>query len=360
MSLNKRTKITFILPTLFAGGSERIFSFLAQNIDKAKFEATLLVIGKSSESAYDIEGINVIFFEKSRVLNGISLIVKYLRKEKPDIVISAIGHLNMLIAYISLGFGSTKFIAREATVIGTNAEIFKDQKKNIISFFLRINYFNFFDKIICQSTDMLVDIKNKYNVHDKKLIIINNPITNQILVKDTVITNTPIKLITIARLSKEKGVSRILELLSKTKIPFHYTLIGDGPEKDHIMLLIKQYNLKDKITYIPFTKEIEKQLIANDYFLQGSYVEGFPNALLESCAVGTPVIAFNVPGGTKEIVIDGVNGFLVNNEDEFLEKLQDNRKWNPKIVSESVFEKFNKETIIKQYETLFLDILKQN
>jgi glycosyltransferase involved in cell wall biosynthesis len=92
--------------------------------------------------------------------------------------------------------------------------------------------------------------------------------------------------------------------------------------------------------------------------LQGSYSEGFPNALLESCVVGTPVIAFNVPGGTKEIIEDGVNGFLVKNENEFLEKLNDNRIWDPEAIRESVVRKFSKEKILKQYENLFLDILK--
>jgi glycosyltransferase involved in cell wall biosynthesis len=92
-------------------------------------------------------------------------------------------------------------------------------------------------------------------------------------------------------------------------------------------------------------------------FLQGSYVEGFPNALLESCVVGTPVIAFNAPGGTKEIVENGINGFLVYDEGEFIEKLKGNRVWSPKEIRESVYRKFNKDKILMQYEQLFFDIL---
>ena len=91
-------------------------------------------------------------------------------------------------------------------------------------------------------------------------------------------------------------------------------------------------------------------------FLQGSYSEGFPNALLESCAVGVPVLAFNVPGGTKEIVTDNENGFLAADEKEFLEKLHNHRSWDPKYVSNFVYEKFNKQKILNDYEQLFTEI----
>ena len=75
--------------------------------------------------------------------------------------------------------------------------------------------------------------------------------------------------------------------------------------------------------------------------------------------MGVPVIAFNVPGGTKEIVSNGVNGYLVENEDQFLEKLQENKNWNPAEIREYVYKKFNKEKIIGEYEQLFLDVLKK-
>ncbi len=149
-----------------------------------------------------------------------------------------------------------------------------------------------------------------------------------------------------------------MEILSKLKIPFKYTIVGDGSLKETIFEKAKSLGLSDRITHIPFTNKVNDYIAENDMFLQGSYVEGFPNALLESCVVGTPVIAFNAPGGTKEIVEDGINGFLVEDEASYVKKLNDDRKWDPNQIRESVYLKFNKEKIIQEYEQLFLDILK--
>ena len=65
-----------------------------------------------------------------------------------------------------------------------------------------------------------------------------------------------------------------------------------------------------------------------------------------------------MPGGTKEIIEDGVNGYLVENEEAYLEKLRESRQWNPIKVRESIYRKFNKDLILQQYEDLFINILK--
>src|SRR5690606_663346 len=103
---------------------------------------------------------------------------------------------------------------------------------------------------------------------------------------------------------------------------FNYTLVGNGVDRDEIFAHAKNLGLTDNIKHIPFTNEVATYLKENDVFLQGSFVEGFPNALLESCAVGTPVIAFKAPGGIDEIIENGINGFIADDKDDFLAKLQ--------------------------------------
>jgi glycosyltransferase involved in cell wall biosynthesis len=352
-----RIKITFTLPNLMAGGAERVISYIAQNLDTSIFNVTLLIIGYSRDASYDVQGIKIIFFEKERVLHGIWPLIIYINKQKPDILVSAVGHLNTVTAFLSLLFPKTKFISREVTVLSLDDAFFNGKKIRPLAWISK-KRFHFFDKIICQSQDMKEDIVNNYNIRANKFVVINNPITDSFLLKNQTEKNNPVRYITVGRLSREKGIHRIIKVLSNLDFPFHYTLIGNGDEKENILSLINELGLHNKFTHIEFTKDVSKYLAENDFFLQGSYFEGFPNCLIESCSVGTPVIAFKAPGGTKEIIENNVNGFYVNDEDEFLDKLKSNRNWNAKIVRASVIKKFSKEKIIQQYQNLFLKIVK--
>src|SRR5690606_22493671 len=312
MNIKKKRKILFVLPTLTAGGAERVISFVAQNIDSKKYESTLLITGFKKDAAYIINNINVVFLEKKRVLNAIPSIFWYLLKNRPNVVLSSISHINTVMGLMSPFFINTKFIIREASVV-SHFNKFGSRHKNankLHSWLPHISY-KLVSAIVCQSKDMAYDFINVFKIDKRKIVVINNPITNNSPLKEiSQKKNKTTRFITIGRLSGEKGHLRIIKLLSQLKFNFHYTIIGEGPLKDEIFKTISNFNLNDKVTYIPYTNNVAKYLSENDAFLQGSYVEGFPNTALESCLVGTPVIAFNVPGGTKEIILHGENGYL--------------------------------------------------
>lgn len=356
----KKINITFVLPNLLPGGAERVMSFIADNIDPTKFNSTLLIVGYSKDASYDINNINVIFFEKPKVSKGIFSLIKYIRNAKPDILISAIEHLNTVTAYISLLFPKTIFMAREVNVLSVLANYENQDKFSpffLIRRFLYERRYNFFNKVICQSNDMLNDFQNNFNIKIDKLVVINNPITNNFKIKRRLNKKTPIHFITVARFENQKGHHRILEALSQINFDFHYTLIGKGLLQGEIFSLIDKFNLNNKVRHIPFTKDVNKYLIESDLYLQGSYTEGFPNAIIESCMVGTPVLAFDAPGGINEIIYPGINGKIVSNLSEFiseLERINLNYSFNPKDVSASVSKRFSSQTILPKYEDLFI------
>lgn len=356
----KKKKIVFVLPDLVPGGAERVMSFIAQNISKDKFSTSLWLAGYKKEEGYKVSSIDVKYFNKPRVLKAAPSFFHALRKEKPDLVISSIAHVNVTLGLLSIFFPKIKFIGREANVLSVVGQ-YKAKGLPFGDKLVKLSY-KFLDVLICQSDDMLNDMKTNFGIPEKKLKKINNPITDSFKIKDLEKTNHSIaKFVTVARLKKQKGHIRIIKALSKLNIDFKYTIIGDGPEKKEIFELIDKNKLREKIRHIPFTKEVSKYLSENDLFLQGSYVEGFPNCLIESCSVGTPIIAFNAPGGLNEIIEDGVNGFIAETEEDYIsliERAISNTKWSPKKINESVFNKFNKEKIIKEYENLFLEILK--
>lgn len=356
---NKKLKILYIIPTLTFGGAERVLIYLSQNISKIHFNSELIVIGNNVSNGFDELGQNVTYLNSKRVIKSIPKLIKTIKQEKPDIVLGTLSHLNVILGVISILFPKIIFIGRQTSIAKVYNNIDKRKKSYWYSFFFNL-FLNKLDFLICQSRDMANDCIDLFGFKKEKIKILHNPITDSFIPKDTSKKNSKsLSFITVGRLVEVKGHIRILKILSKINIPFSYTIIGDGPLREEILSEAKNLNIDEKINHIPYTNKVADYLSESDCFLQGSLSEGFPNALLESCAVGTPAIAFDVPGGTKEIVENGINGFLVKTENEFINHLNNLPDFDPKTVSDSVYKKFDKKIILNNYEEFFKEIVKR-
>ncbi len=360
---NTKTNIIFVLPSLAAGGAERILSYVAQNLNTKQFNVTLLITGYEKDTVYQIENLNIVYFNKPRVLKAFGSLFQFFRKHKPDIVVSSIVHLNTMIAFMSPYFRNTKFVSREANVL-TVLNKHNPYTNSAFPKAMIVFAYKLVDCIICQSKDMQKDMIANYKVPKSKTVLINNPITKEFKLKATARdTSKPISFITIGRLSKEKGHERIIKVLAQLNFPFHYTIIGAGNEKDSIFEMLDSKGLAKNITYISFTKNVETYLAESDVFLQGSFVEGFPNVLIESCVVGTPILAFNAPGGLDEIIEAGKNGYVADTEEDYvnyLNQIHNTFPFNPETVSNVVKNKFSSNKIINDYTNLFIKLSPKN
>lgn len=326
---SKKLKILIFIPSLIAGGAERVMLFIAKNLNQKKFDVKLVVIGFKEDTIYPTEGVEVVYLNHPNAKNAFFDILKLFFKHKPHIAFSSLTHVNYIVGLVAYFYPRTICVARETIVLSVRDSFKKRNKSNtknkgVFSFLdskisdlahNRINYF------ICQSEDMKKDMIQMEKYANKNIITINNPVSEEIKTKESNPDNTSLQLITVGRLSKQKGYERIIKGLSKLKVPFTYTIIGDGAEKERIFKVANSYNIMDKIKHIPISKEVYQHMANSHIYLQGSFFEGFPNALIESLGIGTPAIVYEAPGGMNEIIINGENGYLVKNDTDFVEKL---------------------------------------
>ena len=109
-----------------------------------------------------------------------------------------------------------------------------------------------------------------------------------------------------------KAFNKIVNVLNRKNI--RLTLIGDGPERKHILGLVEQYNLGEFVIPAGETTEIDKYYKSCDLVILPTHYEGLPIALIEAIQYAKPIIATNV-GGVSEIVKDGYNGNLIEEND---------------------------------------------
>jgi glycosyltransferase involved in cell wall biosynthesis len=131
----------------------------------------------------------------------------------------------------------------------------------------------------------------------------------------------PYNIITVARITEKKGlptVYRALRYLSDQGFPIRHTLIGDGDDRDQVQSLVKGLGLTSLTNWLgtqPHSRVLEHYR-RSDLFVLGCEVasngdrDGIPNVLLESMAMGVPVVATTV-SAIPELVESGKTGLLV-------------------------------------------------
>ena len=92
-------------------------------------------------------------------------------------------------------------------------------------------------------------------------------------------------------------------------------LLGSGEEEEALKNQAKSLNIADRIDFVAATKNVEQYYRACAFYCLSSRFEGLPMVLLEAQAFGLPIISFDCETGPSEVVVDNINGWLVDNGD---------------------------------------------
>jgi glycosyltransferase involved in cell wall biosynthesis len=132
-------------------------------------------------------------------------------------------------------------------------------------------------------------------------------------------------ILTIAKLSYEKGVDVLLHSMPKILEHFPHSvllIVGDGPERKLLENLAIELGINQSVFFMGVRSNVFPFLAAADAFVLSSRRESLPLAIREAMAMSKAVIATSV-GGTGELIEDGVSGILVSSEapDELADKI---------------------------------------
>ena len=169
-------------------------------------------------------------------------------------------------------------------------------------------------------------------------------------------------IIHVSNFRQIKNIPHVVESFMKIRdeIPAKLLLVGDGPEKHRVQDLVKEYPYKEDVLFLGKQENIAELFSISDLKLLLSSKESFGLVLLEAMACQVPGIGTNI-GGIPEVIEHGHNGFIVElgdtdavaqyalglfADEELLQQFKVN-------ALRSVQTKFDSDSIIKQYENLY-------
>ena len=176
-----------------------------------------------------------------------------------------------------------------------------------------------------------------------------------------------LKLLFFSRIEQKKGLEILLNALPMVSVPYSLTIAGDGDENyiKQLKALAKRNQIGDKIDWAGFQNEGKFSMLQkHDLFVLPSYDENFGNAVIESLAVGTPVLISEEVGLAAYVVknnlgwvcettpasVSAVINDIGNNSFAIVEKISG---YAPQII----YKDFNPDNLVKKYADMYNEII---
>ncbi|WP_260260055.1 glycosyltransferase family 4 protein [Vibrio intestinalis] len=188
----------------------------------------------------------------------------------------------------------------------------------------------FCDKVICISKQDFYFANQKLMIPKKKISIIYSGVRDP-LVCDKLPYNIDYNLLTVTRFQHPKDFGTLLAAMNevdKVCCNWNITVLGDGDQFEYYKHRTVELGLSQKIRFLGFKEELGGFYKECDLVLLISKSEGLPLSLIESMSYRKPIVASDV-GGVRELIEDGVTGYLVPPSDS-------------KALSQVIFNVFSK------------------
>lgn len=342
MRFKSDRRIALFLPSLHGGGAERVMLNLARGFAERGFKVDLVMA--RAEGPYLsqlIPSVRVVDLGASRVLTSLPGLVRYLRRERPKALLSALEHANVVALWASkFAVRSTRVVVTVHSTLSRATANAQDLKNQLIPYLLR-RFYPWADAIVTVSKGVAEDLQLLVPASRQKIRVIYNPIvTPELLTAGQeplehpwFAPGEPPVILGVGRLTQAKDYPTLIKAfaLVRRERPARLVILGEGEERPKLEAVVRELGLEQDVALPGFVENPYKYMKKAGVFVLSSQWEGLPTVLIEALALGTPVISTDCKSGPAEILERGLWGRLVPVGDTcqmagaIYEALQDNR-----------------------------------
>jgi len=361
------------------GGTTEVIIRMARALKKRGHECKLVTHPKSWIRKFDEKNIDLIFAKRVKItfmgytpftLTKVARIISLFKRGKIDLT-----H-----AHYALPYGISSYLAKQAyaipyvvTLHGT--DVHKLASNSALKPVMKLCLENA-DAVTCVCEYLKKTVMRKLNM-TKEIEVIPNFVNIKRFRKKTGCAilkkqfNIPRSYFIVTHISNYASIKNTLIIpdIAKNVIKKHpktiFLMVGaplgeNGYDLDKLKNRVIEMKLSENFRFVGRRKDIDRILNISDISIMTSLNEGLPMVILESLAVGVPVVASKV-GGIPEIIKNDENGYLVkrNGIDGFVEeilKFIKNSKLKNKLGKNGInliHKKYSEDVVISKYLELY-------
>lgn len=386
-------KIVIVCAKLSGGGAERVGAVLASGLAERGHEVTITYIKRGNE--YELSP-KVKRYELNRFLpdtvNGslltrtwyklqkrvawFKIIKNVLQDERPDVVVSIMRYFSVpLLLYC---YGKVPLVFSEHTnfndkiksnyrwnwknpAMSIRPRIYRFDRNHLIKYADAVTLLTNYDKVYVGDK-----LKNK--------IVLPNPLTFEPIGKEEYeeLFSNRKNILSCGRVSdwKIKGFDNLIKAFSliADKYPeWDLDIAGAGEKEDFDFMnsIVKEYGVEGRVHFLGFRKDIKELMKNHSIYVLSSRHEGLPMSLTEAMANGMASVAFDCISGPNEIIVDSIDGLLVENQNNEqlangLSTLIESQDLRYQLGRNAIvnIKRFSIDRIVNKWEELFDKVIK--
>jgi glycosyltransferase involved in cell wall biosynthesis len=370
-NLSKK-RIAIFLPGLYDGGAERVMLNLVAGLIGHGYEVDLVLaqaegpyMNEIPSSARLVE-LNKKHLSSQRTLSSLPSLVRYIRREKPYAMLSALHYANIIAIW-------AKWISRvPLQLVISEQNTFSSEQAQFPSYFRWMLYsmmkfsYPMADRITAVSEGVADDLAKVLRIEREKISVIYNPVISpEIKLKKEEPfddpwfgNNNPPVVLATGRLTKQKGFDVLIQAFAQVRKQrlAHLLILGEGEDRPALSSLVKELGIEQDVRLPGFITNPYPYMTNASLFVLSSRFEGLPTVLVEALYCGTRLVATDCPSGPREILKNGLYGQLVpvDNVDCLSRAIitaLDGEKTTP---SPLCWQAFDLDTVIEQYITALI------
>lgn len=338
-------------------GGLKVATNIANELSK-KYEVHLISIVSTEEVFFPLS--NEVYYKnlsskkisiRKNFFKAVKLLRKYIKENDIKLLLGIGMGMNSVGIASTIGL-DTKFISCDHT----NSIIDID---TTVKRFQRYVGAKFADKIITLTTADRKNYINKYKIKPDRVEYIYNWIDSMDIVNKYDIDSK--KLITVGRFDSQKGydyLSKVAINILSSYPDWQWDIYGSGDEqvKQDLITELNKGGILSQVHFKGNVNGTDNIYPGHAIYVMTSRYEGLPLVLLEAKQYGLPIVSFNCPTGPAEIVLDGENGYLIEDFDinqmsqKIIELIKNNDlrlRFSRNAMIDT--DKFNKKKIVKQW-----------
>lgn len=313
-------RIAFLLNNLNGGGAERVAVTVANALADKGHDISLVLNRRIGPYLSDVaQGVTVLELGR-RMLLALPSLLKLLRREQFDVIMTILDQPSIGALLLKPFIGRTRVVVVECnnplpTEGGMRNPVWRAIRE------LRRWLYPGADHIISKSEGIKRALVEHFGCREDRVTAIANPVDMTRIAALAIATpdhhwlrdrQAPL-VIAVGRLEPQKDYLKLLVAFARLRKHrlARLVILGEGNERAALEQRARELGIADDIDMPGFAPNPYAFLAAADLYVLSSRWEGWPNALVEALACGTPVVATDCDSGPRDILQDGRFGKLV-------------------------------------------------